>query len=201
MLVSELERFRMDPQQTYVTGKVTRQTPAILSNIPRWPHLAVYQLRTGSTMLFGVTETSGSRRKLVATISLNAYQLPKFFQPVEGFDVNFTKVMPSHQGQGLGLAVYREFILQLQWNLYATGSHSLGGEKLWRRLSQTPGITVYLLRKPHTVVVPVLTSQGLKLPGGEDFYDTDPDQAPWSLIAVNDSSPANNILKSMVKNA
>jgi hypothetical protein len=47
----------------------------------------------------------------------------------------------------------------------------------------------------------VLTSQGLKLPGGEDFYDTDPDQAPWSLIAVNDSSPANNILKSMVKNA
>jgi hypothetical protein len=78
MLVSELERFRMDPQQTYVAGKVTRQTPAILSNIPRWPHLAVYQLRTGSTMLFGVTETSGSRRKLVATISLNAYQLPRF---------------------------------------------------------------------------------------------------------------------------
>ena len=200
MLVSELERFRMDPQQTYVTGTIPRQAPALLSNIPRHPNLAVYQLRSGKTFMLGVTATRGSRRKLIASLSFATHQSSKFFWPVDGFDVIFSKVIPNYQGQGIGLAVYRELILQLKWNLYATGSHSPGGEKLWQRLSQTSGIVVYALQQPDVVVKPQLTAQGLRLPNGEDFYLA-VGQNPWSLIAVAEDSLSNNTLKKLMKNA
>ena len=201
MLVSELERFRMDPQQTYVTGTIPRQAPALVSNIPRYPNLAVYQIRSGETLfVLGVTVTRGSRRKLIASLSFDTHQSRKFFWPVDGFDVIFSKVIPDYQGQGIGLAVYRELILQLKWNLYATGSHSRGGEKLWQRLSQTPGIVVYALQQPDVVVKPPLTAQGLRLPNGEDFYLA-VDQNPWSLIAVAEDGPSDNALKKLMKNA
>lgn len=198
MFIRELERFRMDPEQAYVTGTLTPKTPLVLANIPRYPNLAVYELRKGDSPMLGVVASVGKRRKLIATVSFNTGMSTYFYQPVPGLDVNYTKVLPQWQGQGIGLAVYRELILQKQWNLYATGSHSRGGEKLWQRLSQTPGIAVYVLQNPHVVVKPQLTPQGLRLPDGEDFYDVVSD-TPWSLIAVAEDSPSNQALKKLVK--
>jgi len=54
-----------------------------------------------------------------------------------------TQVMDKYQGSGLGLKLYEALIKDFSLILVSDTIQSLGGAKLWRRLFDSPGITVY----------------------------------------------------------
>jgi predicted GNAT family acetyltransferase len=60
-----------------------------------------------------------------------------------GFTVEEVKVRSSHQGQGLGLKLYKYLIKEVGITLISGHVQSPGAAKLWTALYKSPGINVY----------------------------------------------------------
>ncbi len=60
-----------------------------------------------------------------------------------GYTVEEVKVRSSHQGQSLGLKLYKYLIKEVGITLISGHVQSPGGAKLWTALYKSPGINVY----------------------------------------------------------
>lgn len=69
--------------------------------------------------------------------------------------IDTTALSPKHHGKGLMMRAYAHIVTKMGIELRSGSTQSPGGMKLWQRLSQMPGITVYALRGTKRVPVRV----------------------------------------------
>ena len=69
--------------------------------------------------------------------------VPKSFDNVNGYHVDWAGLNPKYKGQGIGYALYKGLITLWNITLIQTTSHSDGAAKTWLRLSKESGIQAY----------------------------------------------------------
>jgi len=184
MKITELERNDIKTNQAWMAGSVPKRDPE------PWKiqGLDVY-FSPGKY----VTKISlFNKSKLVGSFTITKQRDDVHFWPVPGWDVMNAMIHKSQQGKGLALDVYTYLVTKLGWALYSTGSHSPGAEKLWARLSKTPGISVYVLDQ-NKVEIPKITPTGIMLPD-KDIYAL----PSMSVVAVATNGTHDNKLKSLI---
>lgn len=74
---------------------------------------------------------------------LNLTLEPRKFMNINVYAVSSMYVHPEYQGNGIGLALYKNLILKRKLTIISTGSHSIGARKTWLRASQDMNINAY----------------------------------------------------------
>ena len=65
------------------------------------------------------------------------------FKHGKGYISSYSKITSKYQGQGIGLELYRFIIKKLGILLISDMQQTVGSQKVWVKLAQTPGIYVY----------------------------------------------------------
>jgi hypothetical protein len=107
----------------------------------KFPHFLI----EGNGIKVYVFEKDKDQRYVYAFINSKSYPVMEIEMKRfgESWATNMTSVRKSAQGLGLGFVVYELLIKKGNMMLISDQQQSLGAQKLWKRLYQTPGITVF----------------------------------------------------------
>jgi hypothetical protein len=141
--VKEISLVRIDKKPFYKASELDTSW----DNVKR--ESTVYQSKLYPDLMLGIHNPSylsvylfkrDNPRKPVAYLEFSPSKGRK--QSV-GWEVNIASVRSTQAGKGYGFAIYKILIRELDYVLVSDTTQSIGGAKIWYKLYQTPGITVY----------------------------------------------------------
>jgi len=73
------------------------------------------------------------------------FKSEKGFNYPKGKIVGVSLINPEYQGKGIGLSLYENIILKMNYTLVSDETHSIGGERVWSKLARNRKIRVYAM--------------------------------------------------------
>ena len=118
---------------------------------------------------------------------------------IRAYSVEYANVHIDYQGKGLGLALYKALLNNLDFTLVSIDSHSVGARKLWVKLNQDQNINVYGFDLQTKMVFQVESngsnSELIAKTFGISLYDS----LNTGLMAMRTNNQDNEIMKVCLK--